>query len=528
MPLVASGQMVNTIVLDSHEELEYLFQSGQIDAEQYRVLDELLNSMPVTQRYFHDDLMRSVRQQNEFLEIDLEDTIEVEAAEDHQDGWLTGFDSRVKFRLYHDLDQKSPYREYFSYSGNSEQNLSLYIEAERHENWNDYYLRRRHLDFRRNRFKISAGNFAPDWGMDVSLGYPADILHKSDDPLYQSVLFPSRGRYNGLMISHSSNYNPTILFSYDRSRSNRSRLAAGMFDYGNQDFHGGLLVGIFRLDDPGAGNQFDSYITSGYLALTRGKTSFESEFSLIDIKYPAFNAELSSRYERAGIRIMAWNYHRGYVNPYGSGRANPDSRRIYIDSNELNYTSRHNGEYGLLLRTDIYDMHGHNPQIMANYWRDGIEEEKVRIRMVDRYAISSRIDAMLTYLWGNDNLDDAGYGDRQHIRVDLNYKPARRLRFRISAEARRVYYSYGRRDYLRGEARFAFPIDDDISVWFRFSRIDNDLADGSRGYWLIYLGENMALGDSFYLRVSMSTREGIKYNMIKSARLNLQIIWTTR
>ena len=148
------------------------------------------------------------------------------------------------------------------------------------------------------------------------------------------------------------------------------------------------------------------------------------------------------------------------------------------------------------------------------------------MKISEQFKLSNQFKTELTYLWCDDNIG-GDYGHRQHLRIDIFYRGSLKNRLRISGELKRVYYSYGRRDYIRAELKGIFPIADKINSIVKFSRIDYDMTDGSPGYWLIYLSENIQFGDHIYLRAVMDSREGQKYNLIDSARFNLLVTLLT-
>jgi hypothetical protein len=158
----------------------------------------------------------------------------------------------------------------------------------------------------------------------------------------------------------------------------------------------------------------------------------------------------------------------------------------------------------------------------ANYWRDAGAEKKVRARLSDKIRLGNTLEGVITFLWGDDNLH-RDYGNRQHLRFDLFYREKPLLSLRFGLQAERVYYSYGRRDYLRGELKAAFPIGESALSKVKISRIGYGSDRALPGYWLIYLSEDLRLGENVLLRVVLDSREGDEYNLLNSARFNLQI-----
>ena len=260
----------------------------------------------------------------------------------------------------------------------------------------------------------------------------------------------------------------------------------------------------------------------GYLNWNKSDYEIEAEISGAKLKKYAGIISLAKKQEWGKIQLQGWNYPLGYVNPYGGGRANSDYRTVELDSTDISFHSRQNGEYGILSRTDYKFNSRHAVSVTGNYWRDGGLEKKYRLRLADNLRLSKNINGKLTLLYGDDNLDE-DYGYRQHVRIDLTHTVRTRNSLRLSAEFKRIFYSYGRRDYLRAEVKYSRRFSENISSSIKISRLDSDLIDGQPGYWFVYLEEDVGFGQRFRVRVLLDSKEGRHYNLINSARINLQI-----
>ena len=509
---MAQAQIVNTDLIDSQSELDYLLESGQIDREQYRLLDEYFSiyagPRTVLSRAITDEIEEQITA----------DSLAESVEEPKPDRWH----SAVSYRHYQKIADDYSYRQMFTLRGDYNSDLQYYMVTEKRGTDGDYYFRERWIKFRRDIYSVELGNYYPEWGMGLTTGYHSDFLDKSDNPEYQSALYPYLSRYNGLRCEYESSLHPLVLLSYDRSKYYRGRLLAVGMNYNLADLQVGLLGNYHNLDNLNSGREFSQLVVGGYLYWNNSDYKIESEISGAKFQDFAGILSLSKKQKWGQILFQGWNYPLGYINPYGGGRANSDYRTISLDSTGIEYHSRQNGEYGILSRTDYKFNSRHTASVTGNYWRDGGQEKKYRLLLADNIKLTENIAGRFTVLFGDDNLND-DFGYRNHVRLDLTYTQRGVSNLRLSAEFKRVYYSYGRRDYLRTEIRYGRKFSDYSSASVKISRLDSDLLDGQPGYWLVYLEEDIRFADRVRVRVLLDSREGKRYNLINSARINLQI-----
>jgi hypothetical protein len=530
-PLVVRAALIDTYYPDSQPELDYLFESGQIDLEQYKLLDEYFSSLPFMSG-------NEIARLNDLLSIwvdYLDTTLTSQQYQELQDEISPKhasikipeeFKSSISYRIYQDLSEDKSHRQLMSFRGEFKNHFIYYIEMEKNVKSGDFYFLRRNLTLRLGQTELELGNYLPDWGMGVTLGYHSEFLAKSDDHRFKSIMFPAKGRFNGIRFQYNGKFKPHLLFSYDRSKKYRGQLIAVGSDYQSDKFTIGLMNSYYQLDNYSKEKRYEDLIVGSHFRWTSGKYKLQAEISESDLKYIAWNFQINRKYDSGKFSLFAWNYNSGYLNPFGAGRANSDYRTTYDEDSIFSYRSRQNGEWGIFTQSGWKIMSGHNLGISANYWRDGGAEEKVRSRFSDRFVLSGSLDAMITYLWGDDNLDK-DYGDRQHLRLDLIYSDRPWTRLRFTTEVKRIYYTSGRKEYLRAELKATFPISAAIKSSLKISRIDSDLGDGAPGYWFIYFSEEIVFTNGLIARIIFDTREGEKYDLLRSARFNVTLTLLT-
>lgn len=527
----ANAALLDTYFLDSESELDYLFQNGEIDSEQYQLLEELFSTLPFTTRSIRIPSLNNVIQ-NEDEYSSFDDSLEIQDLDNSSTfeilpylQWLKRIKTSISYRMYHDLDADEARRQLVNISGRPDAGFSYYFEAEKNNDCNIYHIRKRIVRFSYQNLKAEIGNFNPSWGMGVTLGYYSDFLNKDDNPAYRSFLFPSKGRFNGVRLQYDSKISPIVMLSYDRSKTANARVAGMGVDYETNNLSMGILGNYHAIKNLTNGYDYSNLIIGNTVRYKSNKYFWQSELSGSEGKFFAWSTNFARKLDRGRFAISAWSYPIGYLNPYGGGKANSDYSTIQIEDTGLEMRSRQFGEWGILSQSQYILFENHLTSFAANYWRDGGLEEKFRMKVCDQFAINSFLDAAVTYLWGDDNLDE-DFGQRQHVRFDLLYGKTPRNRIRFSTELKRIYYLYGRRDIARFELRAVYPISESINSALKFCRVDYDMADGAPGYWMVYLSEDITFGDYLFLRAVVDTREGTNYNMVSSARFTLQIILT--
>jgi len=520
--------LIDTYLIDSQSELDYLYESGQIDLEQFQLLDEFFAT-----RYYggSSDLNQMARvlfaqAEYPFIGLDsqlfIDDGLKSISAEPAYFTFLQKLKFRLSYRFYQNVSSDDTRRQLLTLSDRPAKKIHYYIEAEKNRESGDFFLRKKGLRLTSGELDMEFGNFIPNRGMGITLGYHSGFLNKDDNPTFESALFPMMGRYNGVSLEYNHAYSPALFLSHDRSKNIRGRLAAFGCDYVKKKLRIGFLGQYHYLENWETDSDYSNLIAGTHFEYSSGDYKFQGEISEHEMKYFAWIFQADRKFIKGSFSLSGWNYHSGYINPYGGGKANSDYITLEIEQTGLKYRSRQNGEWGILIRSkyDVYN--AHSIGMDANYWRDGGCVKKIRARFSDKIRLGNELEGVITYLWGDDNLD-LDHGHRQHLRLDLLYRKNPVLNLRLSLQAERVYYSYGRRDYLRGEMKAIFPIGKSVISTVKISRIDYNSDRDLAGYWLVYLSEYLMLCKNVSLRAVLDSREGKEYNLLNSARFNLQL-----
>lgn len=521
VPAPIFATLLNTYWLDSESELQYLFESGQIDLEKYLLLDELF-SLP---QYFDSlalsEILRSVEDLSGMDAVAIDSMIYEYEMRRQKTRILERLGMKFSYRYYQDFDRHRSSREYIYLTGTYDKSLECDFQLERSNDHRDLYFRRRKISFSRGKIRIDLGNFYPRWGEGITVGYHSRFLDKDNNRVYRSILYPRLGRYNGLHLSiENDEVSSELILSHDRTPDQNGSLAALNLAYNIGRCKVGLIASYHVLKNEQNNSDYQKIVTGAYCDYRLDPYRFRAEISEYEGSYYAYYMQISRGYPKGRFHLSAWNYPTGYINPYGSGRANSDYLSVEIEDTHIEYRSRQNGEYGFLLNNSLKLSNRIHVSSDLNFWRDGGAEEKLRGRWLARYELNRLLDLRFTFLWGDDNLSE-DYGRRDHYRLDLIWRAYGKGYIRIGTEFKRVSYDYGRRDFMRIEASLRLPLTESISTSMKLSRVDLDMTDDEAGYWLIYLGEKLSLGKNLFLKATLDTREGKTYNLIESGRIIL-------
>ena len=514
LPSQIFASLINTYWLDSESELQYLFESGQIDLDKYLLFDELF-SLP---QYFDslalNEIVRSVEDLSGLDAVALDSLIHEFEMRTQKPQLFDRLSMQFSYRYYQDFDRNRFSREYIYLTGNYDKSIEYDFQMERSYSQRDLYFRKRRISFLKGSFAVDLGNFYPRWGQGITVGYHSRFLDKDNNRVYRSILYPRLGRFNGLQLSFKSDaVSSALILSHDRTPDQNGSLAAIKLAYSFKRNRIGLIGNYHHLKNEQNNSEYDDLVAGIYGDFRFNRYQFQAEISEYQSDYFAYYMQLSRSYSRGRFRLAAWNYPAGYINPYGAGRANSDYRSVSIEDTEIEYRSRQNGEYGWLLNNSLELSPATRLSTDINFWRDGGKEEKLRGRWLIQYQFSRFLDLRLTYLWGDDNLSE-NYGRRDHYRCDLIWREYGKVYFRVGTEFKRVFYEYGRRDFVRVETSLRWRLSKSVNTSMKFSRIDSDLTDGEAGHWLIYLGEELSLSSNIFLKATLDTREGKTYNLI--------------
>ena len=190
----AYAQFLNGYIITDYETLEWLFETGQIDADEFERWNE-----------FFTDSLYSSRQP-----ID-----PMKNAEDNQTEWKTYRKSlQFDYRIYHKCTESKPYRQVIGVRTISRRGFYCDINMEQTRD-RRLYFRDRRLGWSNHDTYVELGGLDPLWCGGLILGRHPVFLGEKDKE--KSFLYPLKARFNGASITKEiNNIDISALSSYDK------------------------------------------------------------------------------------------------------------------------------------------------------------------------------------------------------------------------------------------------------------------------------------------------------------------------
>jgi hypothetical protein len=151
--------LINTYWLDSETELQYLFESGQIDIEQYLLLDELFSLPQHFDSAQTENILQSLKDLSDIDYLQIDSLITRKQKKPHS--LWSNIRTRFSYRYYQNLDDNISNRELIYFSGDVDQRIEYDLQLEKSDDQRDLYFRRRSLSYENKNWHIQLGNFYP-------------------------------------------------------------------------------------------------------------------------------------------------------------------------------------------------------------------------------------------------------------------------------------------------------------------------------------------------------------------------------
>jgi hypothetical protein len=482
------GQLLPEYIFPDYETLEWLYESGQIDQDEFDRWSEL----------FLDSIPR--------LTDSLEATPTVRSTA-----------HRIDYKAYQRADESDPYRQLIRIR--SRQSPGIYGDVTA-EKLNDgrFAFRNRMVGWSDGTSRIELGGVDPVWCGGLVAGRHAIFLKKSNRS--ETALYPMKSRFNGLLAqTKRRNLLVAAVVSYDQGDKYSSTVVGGdlVYNVGRSNIETSILRGRIRDID---GRAADIFVFGAGANIVRKKQfAANMNMSFDGGGDGAFLLGLFSSKRKHSVRV--WHYGRHYTNPFGAGRANPDTRPVEIDEISLEYRSRYTDETGIQTRSTL-PFSIHSLLVESNWWRSG-ETEKYRVKLTHTLKANNHNRLKLTILSGDDDLARTGYeiytAHLHYRNTGLSFgdlKIAGKVRSKSYGDEDRISYSVESTFETRGLLhRSALLI-----RWY-----DPDTYKDHDHYLYGYIRESFDLDDSVRLSLLISSRFGPAQNTVGSTRLRLETVW---
>jgi hypothetical protein len=493
------GQLLAEYVFPDYETLEWLYESGQIDQDEFDRWNEL----------FLDSLPHSIDSLDSTL---IGETPPIVTQ-------LRPAAYRIDYRIDQRADESDPYRHLIRIKSRKDLGIYSDLTAEKRGD-GSFALRNRMLGWSDGSSTIELGGVDPVWCGGLVAGRHPILLKKIDRS--RTALYPLKSRFNGLLAQTvRGNLTVATLASYDQGDQFSSSAFGGDIAYGvgRNSIEASILSGRIRnIDDGRAANIIAFGAGAGIVRrnsfAARLNTSFDGDGN------GAFIFGLFSARRQHSFRV--WHYDRDYTNPFGAGRANPDTRPVEIDEIDLEYRSRYADETGIqtrsLLPFSIYSL-----LVESNWWRSGVTE-KYRVKLTQILKANDRNRLKLILLSGDDDLGRIGFdiytAYLQYRNTGLSFGD-----LMIAGRVRSKGY-VGNRDKISYSAESKFETEGHghrsalLIRWY-----DPDTCRDRDHYLYGYIRESFDLDNLMRFSLLISSRFGPAQNTVGSTRLRLETVW---
>ncbi|MFH1893433.1 MAG: hypothetical protein ABIK83_12225 [Candidatus Zixiibacteriota bacterium] len=496
-----NAQFLSSYFVTDYETLEWLFDTGQIDSDEFDRWSE----------FFTDSIQESTTDLHTVEGAEMP-TIKATGIENPTR------DATASFRMYHRGCDSEPYRRIIrmSYSDKPGFYGSLIAESSANQ---EIYLRSRSIGWRDDNMGIEVGGVDPVWCGGLVAGRHPIFL--TDRDLGMSMLHSQRDRFNGILIERRlDDFTVSTATSYDRDRLFTAAINGGRIRYlaGGQSIDIALIDGKIRNRENGRSTNVQ-VIGTGLEAEVRN-VSVRFDLAVDRGGKAAYLARISNVGDQH--RVYVWRYDTMFRNPFGAGRANTDTREVRIDDIGLSYRSRYAGETGVQTRSEFPLSNSQNLIVESNWWKTG-GSEKFRLRGTYTNTFASTGRFKLILLAGDDNIRTEGYDiwsvaascgtnlpSRHRLSLTGRVKSAR-----IGARRKRLYWIDA-----RWSANSCCHSSHFMIRWF-----DPDQKSARDHYLLCSVKESFVLGAGLHLSLAASTRFGPDQQAIDKTRITLESTW---
>ena len=503
------GQVISPEIYQTEEDLLEGLQNGELTFDQYLELVDLMRrkmeiSSPDSQLLLEIpdldlaglDSGNSDSQQRIYQFI--EDTVAARK----------GVVGRVILQLKQRISESSDPESYLRLQAGNGDSWSFYLEGENDDSENR--IKRRGLEFgQRGKWKVLLGNFQPEFGLGVNVGYRSYLNFSSDSSLEaeNSLLFPLWTRYNGLSAKFSKhNHSLCGFYSQNRFGNFRDQVVGGQLELRWRKFEFAPVVSYQEISKSGekfiswAGSTFGKWLgkeaeVSAELAVTR-----EKEKGLVG--QGGWRVGKGHRFQ-----LSFWSYTQDFIHPISGGKALPDYRPVDLEGIDLTFRSRQAGESGIYFSS--YNRINRRTKFELAYqqWRDGNTHlNKNKARLGVGYWVKKNLEVRVRQYWEDDDLS-AEFPEKKTTALVGTYLFSQRTKLQVRLNYRMAEFEDGHKKSTWEEVIFDFPIKEKLRSKLRVRYYHSELSQGSNSSWHFYLSEILELTEKILLRSEFVSKE---------------------
>jgi hypothetical protein len=354
---IVTAQEVSTEILPSEDELLDALNNGEIDYDQYIILNDLLlNGVDSSQLYlfeFVPGLHVGRHRSRRSLEREQEAAFSTDTGSSAQWGGI----SRYRYGQELSDNGRAKYRSVSKFLLNDQFAAELtfareYSGRERVTN--------RSLTWRGDSSgvvrRVRVGNFREKFGLGTALGYRGKLLDYSDRLEAESWFCPDWGGFNGVVVDAARrNLSATVLGSYQRDSMHSLMTAAVQGKASRAGMNTSVIVAANSVTNRATDQRVNVFHTAVNLTQKTKTNDLAMEIAFQSGEKRALGAAVEAGRETKSydISVAGWGYSRDFLDFSSGSRAASLSRTEHLDDIEFDYSEKRAGQIGWLVKSDF-------------------------------------------------------------------------------------------------------------------------------------------------------------------------------
>ncbi|HEX7402155.1 MAG TPA: hypothetical protein VF369_08245, partial [candidate division Zixibacteria bacterium] len=515
------AQMISSEIYETEEDLQEGLESGALTFEQYlELLDLIQNKVmplsPEADKLFSIPDISGIdilQVEAKSKEIDLGQRLDafLETKENNTDHLLSG---KAAWRFYQKFHEQSEAENLFSCSVTDRKNITGYIETAQRAGTsgsllttNDMVVRRRFLAFQFSQYKtnITLGNFDKriGWGLNVGYHYLFGYSDDTDLKIKNSFLYPSRGRYNGILVESAlRSFSVMAFYSKNRQEQIADQIGALDVSWASKSANMGLCLSQGELRNVNGKGNLNDDCGSLHFDFKLQSLRLSGEYALLSNQTSGMALDIYSYRRKFSFDFSGWRYQDGFIHPHGGGISNPDYESIYLEKIDYSYKSRQAGERGILFKSRYRMMNKLSIYFSFNQWRErSYLQNKMRLKIGTGYDFSKKLALLVSHQWSDSDMEDEII-DQDVTTLDLFFSPGINTDFNLITNYRKTE----NKDYgdLRLKINTLSVPPFNFTLWIKYN--DPNFSHTADEYFSFHFQERVEIFENCFASVEFITK----------------------
>ncbi len=353
-------QQLSNDIFPSEDELLEALNQGEIDSEQYQILQEIFIE-GISEKNIY--LLEEIPYLNKFSVKNLKD---YSIYQKEQLDYISSFPKRkikngdfiYKYYQKFNENEDARYRLKARYKFNSSWQFDLRLQKEYSSNERIVHRSLYYQSTNGIMNYLYFGNYSKKIGLGAVFGYRGKLLDFSGNIDDESFLFPDYGGKNGFLLNlGNKKYNTIIFTNVIRDYEHLFRTIGGSIKQESESYTLQPILSVTRLSNRESSVYVDDYKTGINLSKKYKEISNEIEFIYqYGIKQSfAVVAEGEINFEKSfDATYSFWNYANDYIDLESGSKSGLLRRSIELNEIDYSFSSRRTGQRGGLLNLSFH------------------------------------------------------------------------------------------------------------------------------------------------------------------------------